>query len=243
MRTLQEIYDFCLLDGTYNAYYNIPDTFQCKSREQYRYYHAPVCSRGVSRAGSFIYRQSRMQLYRFLGVNDGEECIRFHVDAETYEITDPHLNDSRANAIYITTRITGKGVLVCFSHPFNRMEDITYRARSHNEYTQEGLRRDVVNYINKYLLYPPGRYRELQIEYKVRKENFVNWYKTYKKFLQAQYDREYWEMYDRYYPDKSISFEESYETLVTYGIFDDFGVDDEWEREAMAEEFMQICNR
>jgi hypothetical protein len=50
-------------------------------------------------------------------------------------------------------------------------------------------------------------------------------------------------MYDRYYPDKSISFEESYETLVAYGIFDDFGVDDEWEREAMAEEFMQICNR
>jgi hypothetical protein len=243
MRTLQEIYDFCLLDRTYNAYFSIPDPFDCKSREQYRYYHAPVCSRGVSRAGTFIYGQSQMQLHRFLGIRDfRDEWVMFHIDAKTYEITDPHLYDSFAETIYITTGITRMGVRIRFTHPFNRTKDIFYDARSHNEYTKEGVRRDVVNYINKHLLYPPGRYRDLQMEYKIRKEDFVKWYKTYKKTLQAQYDMEYWKMYDRYYPDNSISFEESYSILEMYGAFYDFGVDDEYERESMAEDFMRVSN-
>jgi hypothetical protein len=65
MKTFQQIYDFCLLDAAYNAYFNIPDQFKCKSRNQYRYYYNNLSSRGQSRAGTYIYSQSMRQLERF----------------------------------------------------------------------------------------------------------------------------------------------------------------------------------
>ena len=240
MRTLQEIYDFCLLDRTYNAYYDIPDEFACTQR-QYRYYHTPVCSRGVSRGGTFIYGQAIKQLYRFLGIHKWEqECIRFFIDSETYEICERN-DDNFEATIYLTTRITSKGVRICFTHPFKWNEEVIYIGRSHNEYTEEGVRRDVVNYINKKILFAPGRYRDLQFEYKVPKERFVEWYKTYKRQLQTVHDTDYWEMYEKYNPQ--LSFEESYSLLAGAGAFYDFGIDDEYEREEMAVEFMRMCNK
>ena len=241
MRTLQEIYDFCLLDRTYNAYFDIPDDFACKTQRQYRYYHAPVCSRGVSRAGTFIYGQAQKQLHRFLGIRRREQtCFYFFIDSETYEICARN-GDNFEATIYVTTSITSKGVRIRFSHPFKLNEDVTYIARSHKEYTQEGVKQDVVNYINKKILFAPGRYRDLQLEYKVPKERFVDWYKSYKRQLQAVYDAEYWEMYEKYNP--KLSFEDSYSLLSAVGAFYDFGIDGEYEREEMAEEFMRMCNR
>ena len=245
MRNLQEIYDFCLSDRTYNAYYDIPDDFSCKTERQYRYYHASVCRRGVTRAGTFIYGQAQKQLRRYLGIEDrGDYCIRFFIHASTLEITDRD-EFNPLNTIFISTDITSKGVKIRFSHPFGRADHVYYLARSHNRYSEEGIRRDVVNYINRHILYPKGRYRDLQMEFRIKKEDFVSWYKNYKKKLEIHYETEYWEMYHKYKPEKyeSISFEESYSILEMCGAFYDFGADDEFERENMAEEYMRLCNR
>jgi hypothetical protein len=245
MKTLQQIYDFCLLDRTYRAYFDIPDPFECKTRREYRYYHAPMCSRGVSRAGTFIYWQAMSQLNRYLqNYKRGDNCFRFHLDVRTYEIADHTQYEYFSDTMYITTRITGKGARICFTHPFNRMKDIVYHSRSHNEYTEEGVRRDVISYINKKLLYPPGRYRDLQLEYKIPKEEFISWYKNYKACQKRMDEDEYWEMIEKYNPPtERMDFEESYGILVASGIFYDMNISDEYEKEVLAEEFMDLCNR
>jgi hypothetical protein len=52
-------------------------------------------------------------------------------------------------------------------------------------------------------------------------------------------------MCEKYHPDTQnrIGFDECYSMLAVVGAFHDFGASDEYEREAMAEELMQMCNR
>jgi hypothetical protein len=81
------------------------------------------------------------------------------------------------------------------------------------------------------------------LEYKVPKETFIDWYKNYKESLKQAYESEYWEMYEKYHPTHYMDFEESYSLLAMSGIFYDFGYDTEYEREELAMEFMDLCNK
>ena len=241
-RTFQEIYDFCKLDRTYNEYYNIPDDFSCKSREQYRYYHASISPRGVSRAGTFIYCQSRKQLERF--INNQQQDFYFHINKD-YEEVD--YQKFEGVTIYIVAHIRNDGVHIQYTHPYkSRYENdrVYFIPRSHNRFDKQGLIKEVQNHFNKKMLYPPGRYRKLQIQYRIPKERFANWYRRDYKWQQERiYEQEYWDMWNAYNPDTSISFEESFELLNASGMFFDFGVDSDCEREELAVEFMNMCNK
>ncbi len=243
MKTLQQIYDFCKLDRTYRAYYDLPDMFQMNAK-QYKYYNKSLSSRGTSRAGTYIFSQAKRQLHRFLGIKDWqEECIRFHVDYKTFRVVDYQKCEYAWETVYITTSIGRNGVRITFTHPFNRMSEITYYAHSHYPYTQEGVRLDVIKYINRHLLFSPGRYRELQIQYEVTKERFPEWYKKYKESLQNQYNREYYDMLEKYEEKPhTMDFEESYSLLLAGGMFYDFNCD-EYERDELACQFMEMSNR
>jgi hypothetical protein len=189
MKTFQQIYDFCRLDATYNAYFNIPGQFECTVRKIYKYYHGNL-GRGHSRSGTYIYSQSQRQLERFL--KGQRQDFHIHVDPETYEPID--YQESEGQTIYIVAHIRRNGVLVGFNHPFEsrcNTGSIYFTARSHRNYDAPGLIEEVKRYIEKNLLFPPGRYRDLQLEYKVPKERFAGWYKAYKRDLQARHDTGY----------------------------------------------------
>lgn len=245
MRTLQQIYDFCLSDRTYNEYYHIPGPFECKSREQYRYYHTNLGRRGQSRSGTYIFHQSQKQLFRFLGIKHDRDAgnLRFFLDKNTYELANNQDYEYPDDLIYIRCCICKKGVLIEFSHPFNRVDDIIYCGRSHQPYTEEGVRRDVINYINKHLLYPPGRYRDLQVEHQIYKKDFVKWYKNeYLPEVKAREKREYLNMLDEYAPQEpELDWDECYGLLQGFGIFSDFGCDD-FEKDEMTDQFYFLCN-
>ena len=241
-RNFQEIYDFCKLDRTYNEYYNIPDHFSCNDKRTYRYYHSSFPPRMVSRAGTFIFCQSQRQLDRFL--KGARQDYRLHIHPETYEEVN-HV-DFLGETIYIVAHIRKRGVMIEFNNPLKRYneERVYFIARSHRTFDKEGLIEEVVNYIDKKLLYSPGRYRDLQLEYSIPKERFVEWYRS--DYLERQKliaESEYWEMVEEYTPQKEqISFEESYSLLCASGAFFDFGIDTEMERDELAEEFMMLCN-
>jgi len=246
VRTLQQIYDFCKLDATYNTYYNIPDHFACKTKEQYKYYYGNLNDRGISRSGTYLFHQSQMQLFRFLGIKPDwtADSFRFFIDAETFELADRDKYQYPHETLYIRTRITQKGVHITFSHPFSRRSDITYFSRSHHPYTHEGIRLDVLNYINKSVLYPPGKFRDLQLEYQIRKEDFIDWYKSHKRMLALQNENEHWAMVERYSPKPQyLDYDNARWLLGAHGIFSDFGYDTEDEQDELTEDFMRMCNR
>lgn len=234
--TTQQIYDFCLLDRTYQEYYNIPDQFKCKSKRELMYYYNHL-DRWHTRSGTFIFHQRCKQLERFLG--GGKEDFYFHVFPDTYQIADRQKYDEFL--IYIVAHIREKGVIIEFTHPYTG-ERIHFIARSHQPYNEAGLTNDVKAYISKHLLLPEGRYRDLQVEHKIPKEKFVSWYKQYKKDLEFQQllDNEYLEQ--TYRPVYRMDHQEAYKTLESYGIFDDFESDD-FERDDMAQQFMEMCNK
>ncbi|GAB6119614.1 hypothetical protein [Dysgonomonas termitidis] len=241
--TFQQIYDFCLLDAAYNAYFNIPDQFKCKSRNQYRYYYNNLSSRGQSRAGTYIYSQSMRQLERFL--NKQQQDFYFHINEETFEEVDYQKFEGKT--IYIVAHIRGNGVQIEYNHPYKcsyEQDRIWFIPRSHNRFDKQGLIKEVQNHINTKLLFPPGRYRELQEEYRIPKEKFVDWYRhEYKWSQERKHEQEHWDMIEKYTPDNSVSFEDSLDLLRASGMFYDFGIDDEYEQEEMADQFMRMCNR
>jgi hypothetical protein len=181
------------------------------------------------------------QLERFL--KGHKKGLRIHIDAETFEEVD-YQTFKRAT-IYIVAHIERDGVRITFNHPFKsryESDNVCFTARSHRHYDSQGLINEVRRYIDKNIWLPPGRYRDLQLEYKVPKEKFVDWYRQYKEKVHAQYESEYWEMYEKHHPTHSMCFEESYSLLAMSGAFFDFGADNEYEREEMAETFMRINN-
>ena len=242
-RSFQEIYDFCKIDRTYNEYYNIPDPFSCSDKREYRYYHTSFPPKMVSRAGTFIFHQSQKQLDRFL--KGAKQDYYIHIHPETYQ--EVNHTDFLGETIYIIVHIRKQGVMIEFNNPLKNYNDerICFIARSHRTFDKEGIIREVVNYIDKKLLYSPGRYRNLQLEYSIPKDKFVNWYKSdYLERRKLHAESEYWEMVEQYTPTKEqISFEESLDLLHASGAFFDFGIDGELEKEELAEEFMMLCNR
>ncbi len=240
-KTFQQIYDFCKLDATYNAYYTIPDHFKCKSREQYRYYYNKLGSRGQCRAGTYIYSQAMNQLGRFLKKQQTD--FYFHINEETFEEID--YQKFEGPTIYIVAHIRNTGVQIQYTHPFRyRNEDywVFFTARSHNKFDKQGLIDEVQSHFNKKLLFPPGRYRNLQVEHRIPKEKFTDWYRhEYKWKQQRKHEQEYWNMLEEYSSDDSISFDDCYDLLQASGAFFDFNAD-EYERDEMTDMFYRMCN-
>lgn len=237
-RSFQEIYDFCQLDLTYQSYFQIPNDLYC-SPTQRNYYYGAVRN-GQSRAGTFIYCQSQRQLERFL--RGTKDCFRIHIDPKTYETVD--FQTFLEHTVYIVARIEEKGVRIRFNHPFVtcwQMDDIYFTPHSHRLFNANGLIDEVRTYIEKHLLFPPGRYRDLQLEYQISKDLFPGWYKQYKKEQHIQAEYEHWQMVDTYQHKDNIGFEDAYNLLAASGMFFDFNCD-EFEREELTEQFVQVCN-
>lgn len=242
-RTFQQIYDFCLLDRTYNAYYAIPGSFECKSRGQYRYYYNSLGRSGQCRAGTYIYTQSQKQLERF--INNRQQDFYFHVDKESFAEVD--YQKFEGQTVYIVAHIRENGVQVEYTHPYNdRYENdrIRFTARSHNSFDKQGLIKEVRNHIDKYLLLPAGRYRDLQIQYRVPKEKFTNWYRReYRWQQERKHEQEYRDMFNKYMPEEpKMSWDNCYDALCASGAFSDFGCD-EYERDDLTGQFYDMCNR
>lgn len=235
MRTFQEIYDFCRNDRTYRTYYDVPDQFAC-TQKQYRYYYHDVRG-GQCRRGTFIFHQRCVQLERFL--RGLRQDFYLHIFPHSYKEADRQKHEDFL--IFIVAHVEERGVHVKFTHPYTG-DDIYFIARSHRPFNKEGLIGEVKAYIDKHLLLPPGRYRDLQVEYKISKEKFPGWYKTYKERIHIAEEQAHWDMIEKYQPDNRMSYEDSYNLLAASGMFFDFNCD-EYERNQMTEEFMDICNR
>lgn len=235
MRTFQEIYDFCRNDRTYRTYYDVPDQFAC-TQKQYRYYYHDVRG-GQCRRGTFLFHQRCVQLERFL--RGLRQDFYLHIFPHSYKEADRQKHEDFL--IFIVAHVEERGVHVKFTHPYTG-DDIYFIARSHRPFNKEGLIGEVKAYIDKHLLLPPGRYRDLQVEYKIPKEKFLGWYKTYKERIHIAEEQAHWDMIEKYQPDNRMSYEDSYNLLAASGMFFDFNCD-EYERNQMTEEFMDICNR
>lgn len=243
-RTFQQIYDFCRADAIYNVYYNVPDLFDCKTKRLYQYYHGTLIkSRSVSRAGTFLYHAACKQIESYL--NHQKQDFYIHIDSDTFQIVDYHKHEGLT--IYIVAHIGKEGVSIRYNHPFKHRNDdnlVWFTPRSHNQFNEEGIAREVKNHFYKYHLYPAGRYRDLQLGYKIPKDKFVEWYKTEYLFQKKlDEDTEYLDMLDKYFPDEpKTSWDECYDLLEANGIFNDFNVE-ESEREDMTDMFYRMCNR
>lgn len=235
MRTFQEIYDFCRNDRTYRTYYDVPTQFAC-TQKQYRYYYYDV-RKGQCRAGTFIFHQRCVQLERFL--RGQRQDYHFHVLPYSYEEANRQKHEDFL--IFIVAHVEECGVHVKFTHLYTE-DDIYFIARSHRPFNKEGLIGEVKAYIDKHLLLPPGRYHDLQVEYKIPKEKFPRWYKTYKERVHDAAEQKHWAMIEKYRPDNRISYEDSYNLLAASGMFFDLNCD-VYERDELTEEFMSLCNR
>lgn len=235
MRTFQEIYDFCRNDRTYRTYYDVPDQFAC-TQKQYRYYYHDVWG-GQCRGGTFLFHQRCVQLERFL--HGQKQDLYIHVFPHSYEETDRQKQEDFL--IFIVAHVEKYGVRICFTHPYTG-DDIHFIARSHRPFNKEGLIGEVKAHIEKHLLLPPGRYRDMQVEYKIPKEKFPGWYKTYKERAHDATEQKHWAMIEKYRPDNRTSYEDSYNLLAASGMFFDLNCD-VYEQDELTEEFMSLCNR
>lgn len=237
-RTFQEIYDFCRSDLTYRSYFQIPSDLYCLPAQK-SYYYGSVRN-GQSRAGTFIYCQSQRQLERFL--RGAKDSFHIHINPKTYEKVD--FQTFPGHTVYIVARIEEKGVHIKFNHPFAtcwNMDDIYFTPHSHRPFNRDGLIAEVKSYIERYLLLPPGRYRDLQLKYEVLKESFPVWYKQYSKEQHVQAEYEHWKMVDMYRHKDDISFEDAHNLLAASGMFFDLNCD-EFEKQELTEQFVRICN-
>lgn len=245
-RTFQEIYDFCLLNNNYRTYFKIPNEFEIKDKRKYIYYYRELNKgRGQSRKGSYIYTQSMNELMRFMGNTTHNFYI--HIDLWTYSFVEREdENFDNMNIFYVTTSITEKGVRISFTDPFGKShEKYTFYPRSHNFYNKRGLVKEVKSFVEKNLLFPAGRWRNLQTYYGVKKEKFVEWYREiYKKAENRKNESDYYDMIEKYTPKKEyIDYNDAEEMLSAVGFFSDFGIEDEFSRDETVWEFMQICNK
>jgi hypothetical protein len=190
------------------------------------------------------------ELERFMG--DTSPNFHIHVDRLTYEIIDRETHDfDLYERLYITTSIGRCGVRIEFNDPFCKtMERFSFLARSHRRYDEKGVVEEVKAYIEKNMLFPEGRWRNLQIACKVRKEDFSGWYKNiFKKAVKEKEISDYEDMIEKYTPKKEnperefLDYEEAENILSCAGVFFDFGIDDEFSRDELICEFMELCNR
>lgn len=228
-RTFQEIYDFCRFNNNYREYFNAPDQIYCKDRRTYRYYYSSVNKHGQSRLGTYIYIQSMNALNEFIGKRMD---YRIHLERQSLrEVSQEEYQKNIVNTIYICTDIGPDGVSIRFNNPFNG-DYITLNPRSHRTFNKKGVIEEVRAYVEKYLYYAPGKYRDLQIEYNLPKQDFPKWYRKVKEQEAMEEEIE---------DDDRMTFEEAFKTLQMSGVFADFNCDDA-EKDDMAEQFMYMVN-
>lgn len=247
-RNFQEVYDFCRLDATYRAYHNLPEwAHEYPSRKKYDYYHRSFEPRGLSRAGSYLFYQAEKQLLRFMGVKTSYvptvHAKMVYTDRGLVEIEKYHDDIYLSDCLHISMRITNKGYQITFSNPFNGFDDVVFYARSHRPANKEGMIQEVIAYCDKHLFLAPGRYRDLQLRYRVPKENFVRWYKRYKREQHEAYEDEHYQMLQEYKQKERgfIDYDECRELLAATGMLYDI-TSDEYEQEELVEEFYQMVN-
>lgn len=240
-RNFQEIYDFCLGDDTYRAYFRIPGSWCIKDPAVRKYYYGGVHD-GLCRAGTFIYCQSMRQLERFLG--GAKQDYYIHLDARTCREVCLKDETPLHSTVYVVVHIREHGVQIGFTHPFQRESDkwVHFTARSHRAFTREGIIAEVEAYISRHILLPPGRYRDLQMEHMVSRENFVPWYKEYRRKGHETAECLHKAMIKEYRHTDELSYGEARELLAASGIFFDMNCD-EFEKDELTEQFLIMCNR
>ena len=234
--TTQKIYDFCKTNKIYNEYSNIPDQFKCDKR-QYRYYYHDIRD-GLSRAGTYIYHAAYKELCELLSVDKNKiiKHINIHIRSTDFSLFRGRLECTTETLIYCTTNIGETGLSITMDNPFGDAfsERITFVARSHSPYTEEGIAQEVKKYIYKNLLFPKGRYRDLQLKHRVSKSDFTRWYKTYSEQQKSNASWEHYQMIEKYNPRPT--YNDCYDMISELAM--DFNMD-EHERSEVAEELYE----
>ncbi|GLL53400.1 hypothetical protein KUBF_10620 [Bacteroides finegoldii] len=78
---------------------------------------------------------------------------------------------------------------------------------------QGGIIAEAKSYIDSHILLAPGRYRDLQLEHMVSREQFPAWYRQYKKRLHDRAEAEHRDMVDRYRHRRDITYGEARDML------------------------------
>ena len=237
-RTFQEIYDFCHSDDTYRTYFRAPDESRITDHRIREYYYGEIRG-GQCRTGTFLYCQSMRQLERFLRGTRQDHYI--HLDVQTCKAVSLKDEMPLHSTVYVVVHIREDGVRFEIEHPLHRGW-VHFTARSHRPFTREGIIAEAKSYIDRHILLAPGRYRDLQLEHMVSKEQFPAWYGQYKKRLHDRAESEHWDMADRHRHRNDITYKEAHDTLAASGIFFDLNCD-EFERDEITEQFVQLCNR
>lgn len=237
-RTFQEIYDFCRTDDTYRSYFEVSDESRITGAKARKYYYGDI-RRGQCRVGTFIYCQSMRQLERFLGGARQDHYI--HIDPLTCREVSLKDDMFPHRTAYIVVHVRRQGVRIEIEHPLHKGW-VDFTARSHRPFTREGIIAEAKSYIDRHILLTPGRYRDLQLEHMVSREQFPTWYRQYKKRLHDRAEAEHQDMVERYRYRNDITYGEARDMLAASGIFFDLNCD-EFERDEITEQFVQLCNR
>lgn len=244
-RNFQEVYDFCKSDATYRVYHDLPEwPSEYPSRKKYEYYHRRFAPNDLTRAGSYIYVQSERQLDRFLGVKLGNDSVyaKALFTEKGLVAVEDFPDDSRLDRLHISMNVRGgKGYQIQFSNPFLPYGDVYFYARSHRPANKEGMVQEVLAYCDKHLFLAPGRYRDLQLKYRIPKERFVSWYKRYKEQLHDAFESEHYAMLEKYEKKNYMDYDECRMLLAATGILYDV-TSDEYEQEELVEEFYRMAN-
>jgi len=142
---------------------------------------------------------------------------------------------------YIVVHVRRQGVQIEIEHPLHGGW-VHFTARSHRPFTREGIIAEAKSYIDSHILLAPGRYRDLQLENMVSKEQFPAWYRLYKMRLHDRAEAEHRDMVDRYRHRNDLTYGEARDMLAASGIFFDLNCD-EFERDEITEQFVRLCNK
>jgi hypothetical protein len=180
-------------------------------------------------------------LEQFLGQEPPR--INIIVDIRTFETTgnNPH----NGLGLLVSATIAGSGVEIEFSEPFLGPYEYRYcrfEAQSDRPYSTDGVIDEVRAYCERHFLLPPGRYRDLQIEQRWPKRNFIERYKLYREAVAEENERQHRGMLHKYAHARFISDEEAYRRLDNVGIFDNLDCDED-ERLIAAEAFAGDYNK
>lgn len=214
-RTFQEIYDFCRTDDTYRSYFEASDESRITGARARKYYYGDI-RRGQCRVGTFIYCQSMRQLERFLEGARQDHYI--HVDPPACREVSLKDDMFPGQTAYIVVHVRRQGVQIEIEHPLHGGW-VHFTARSHRPFTREGIIAEAKSYIDSHILLAPGRYRDLQLEHMVSKEQFPAWYRQYKMRLHDRAEAEHRDMVDRYRHRNDLTYGEARDMLAASGIF------------------------
>ncbi len=173
-RTFKEIRDFCLNDGEYREYYDVPSSARC-TREQWERYYKDRGD-GTTYCGTELFGQSQERLAEFLGQEPPH--ILLTLDLRTFEVI--YQNPYNGLGLTVSARVSGDGVKLEFSEPFlgpYHHRTCSFTPTSDRPFSTEGVIAEVRAYCDEHLLLPPGRYRDIQIERRWPKRLFVELYK------------------------------------------------------------------